>query len=217
MTDRSRPIPRGCRRLTLSAALVLAIGAMEAHAQRDDDDDAPMSGQPMPAEPQPAAADLAPGLAVRYYRNFFRHIDELVDWKKYRDGEAGEPLPMLDYKVGKGAVLTSGTEDGVGAEITGFIRLDKPGLYFFAVESNDGVRITLGGARVLDDPDVHGDRFSDPAQVEIAEPGWYPLHIDYFERKNTSTLKLHWLEPDSDGGTMPLVPAEVFAHGKTTK
>jgi len=177
MTDRSRPIPRGCRRLTLSAALVLAIGAMEAHAQRDDDDDAPMSGQPIPAE----------------------------------------PLPMLDYKVGKGAVLTSGTEDGVGAEITGFIRLDKPGLYFFAVESNDGVRITLGGARVLDDPDVHGDRFSDPAQVEIAEPGWYPLHIDYFERKNTSTLKLHWLEPDSDGGTMPLVPAEVFAHGKTTK
>jgi hypothetical protein len=109
-------------------------------------------------------------------------------------------------------VLTSDGDDGVGAEITGLIHLAEPGFYSFAVRSNDGFRLWIGGEQILEDPDVHADRYSDIAEFQVTTPGWYPLRMLYFERKNTSTLELYWLPPSLDVDSMPLVPAEVLAH-----
>ena len=190
--------------VTASAALAtlcLAFGAAANSLQR--------------LEPQPAADELQQGLSVVYHFNFFRHVREIDEWKKYREGTPGPVIPQLNYNVGQGDVLTSGKAEGVGAEISGLIHLDKPGTYAFAVQSNDGVRVEIGGLKVIEDPDVHADRFSDIVQVEVAEPGWYPLNIVYFERKNTSTLEFYWQPPGVAPGTMPLVPAEVLAHLKT--
>lgn len=165
-------------------------------------------------EPQPAADELQQGLSVVYHFNFFRHVREIDEWKKYREGKPGPVIPQLNYNVGQGNVLTSDKAEGVGAEISGLIHLDKPGIYAFAVQSNDGVRVEIGGLKVIEDPDVHADRFSEIVQVEVAEPGWYPLNILYFERKNTATLELYWQPPGVAPGTMPLVPAEALAHVK---
>jgi hypothetical protein len=81
-----------------------------------------------------------------------------------------------------------------------------------ATESNDGVRVTLGGTVVIEDPDVHADQFSENAEINVAEPGWYELAITYFERENTSTLKLYWQRPGKD--EFEIVPAEAFCHLK---
>ena len=183
-----------------AALLVATLGAMEARAEAIKR-----------ADPQPAAGELKPGLAVTYYGNFFRHIRELVEWEEYKDGKPGEPLLRINSRVGLGKVLTSSADDGVGARITGYIRLDTPGKYSFAFESNDGVRLEIDGRMVVEDPDVHADRFSDLGSVQVETPGWYPITIRYFERKNTSTLVFHWLPPGAEG-TMPVVPAEVLAH-----
>ncbi len=187
--------------LLLVTGLVLAAGS-ELRAEQ----------APRPLDPQPAASELKPGLAVRYYLHFFRHVDELVDWQGYKDGKKGPVLSQLDYRVGTGPVLSSGHSDGVGAHITGLINFDVPGTYAFSVQSNDGVRLAIGGVQVLEDPDVHADRFSEIAQLNIEAPGWYPLSLHYFERKNTSTLELYWQRPGEQAGTMPLVPREAFAH-----
>ncbi len=183
-----------------AALLVVSFGMSGARAE-------PIK----PADPQPAAEDLKPGLAVVYYGNFFRHIRELVEWEEYKDGTPGEPLLELKSRVGLGKVLTSNSDDGVGAKITGYILLDTPGRYSFAFESNDGVRLEIDGQMIVEDPDVHADRFSDIGSVEVTTPGWYPITIRYFERKNTSTLMFHWSPPGTEG-TMPLVPGEVLAH-----
>ncbi|HMB75780.1 MAG TPA: PA14 domain-containing protein [Kiloniellaceae bacterium] len=164
-----------------------------------------------PASPQPDAAALKPGLAVLYFFNFFRHIDELIEWEDYKDGESGPPIERLNFRSGTGDVLTSENDDGVGAKMTGFIHLEKAGTYNFAFESNDGVRLVIDGKTVVEDPDVHADRFSDIGIMTAPEPGWYPITVWYFERKNTSTLRFHWLPPETEG-TMPLVPREVLAH-----
>jgi hypothetical protein len=58
---------------------------------------------------------------------------------------------------------------------------------------------------------VHSDQFSEVGAMEVAKPGWYPLAIDYFERKGTSTLRFLWRPPGVEGD-MPLVPAEALAH-----
>ena len=188
-----------------TGAAILSLSLMAAAAAQS----------PERLEPQPAADALAPGLSVVYYFNFFRHVREIEEWKKYKEGKPGPVIPQLNYNVGQGNVLTSGKDEGVGAEITGLIHLEKPGTYAFATQSNDGVRVEIGGLQVIEDPDVHADRFSEIAQIEVAEPGWYPLKVTYFERKNTSTLEFYWQPPGNEGGTMPLVPAEVLAHQKS--
>ncbi len=162
------------------------------------------------ASPQPNAAELKPGLAVQYYSAEMNNLRELDDWMGYKDGKEGKPLPMLNYQVGSGNVLTSDSSDFVGANIQGFIKMDKPGRYTFLVHSNDGVYVSIGDKLIYEDPTVHADRFSDELVLEISEPGWYPIHIKYFEKKNTSTLELYWEAPG--GPEMDYVPASAFAH-----
>tara|TARA_R110002110_G_scaffold85816_3_gene223656 strand:- start:33855 stop:34466 length:612 start_codon:yes stop_codon:yes gene_type:complete len=164
-----------------------------------------------PAAPQPAAADLKPGLAVTYYFHKFDNTREIPDWAKYRDGVRGEPILILDYFVGDGEVLTSGRNDYVGADIRGYLNFPVAGTYTIAMRSNDGVDLNIGGVRVVYDPDVHSDRFSDLVPVEIAAPGWYPLRLLYFEKQVTSTVELYWLKPGGSG-QLDFVPEEAFAH-----
>jgi len=158
-----------------------------------------------------ADAELKPGLAVCYMYEFVRHIDQFAEWEKHRKCEPGAPLAILDSRVGIKKVLTSTSDNGVMAKITGFIHLDKAGAYKFAFESNDGVRLKIDGELILEDPGVLSDQYSDVGTMEVANPGWYPLAIDYFERKGTSTLRFFWRPPGVEGD-MLLVPAEALAH-----
>lgn len=164
-----------------------------------------------PADPQPDAAALADGLAVRYYFSRFTHIDNLAAWMNSDDGMAGEPLPNLDYQMGAGNVLTTTSADMVGAHITGFIHFAEPGTYELKVTSNDGVRVTLGGEMIFEDPEIHADTASPPLVTTIEEAGWYPLDILYYEKKGTAALRLHWKRPGDDA--FSIVPATAFKHG----
>jgi PA14 domain-containing protein len=166
----------------------------------------PISGV-RPAEPQPAADQLTPGLAVQYAYAVVNHLDELKG-KKF---EAGPPLTHLDWKMGTGIVLTSKQREGVGATINGLIQFEKAGLYAFEITSNDGVRMEVGGKLIHEDPGVHADTTSDRIGVKIDQAGWYPVTILYFQKRNTATLVVRWVEP---GGKPTAIPAKALAHKK---
>lgn len=163
------------------------------------------------AQATTAGAERKPALAVCYMYRLIRHVDEIATWEKSIKCEPGEPLPMLNYNGGSAKVLTSNSDDGVMARITGFIHLDKAGAYKFAFESNDGVRLKIDGRQIVEDPGVHDDQFSDLGTMEVAKPGWYPLSIDFFERRITWTLRFLWRPPGVDGDLAP-VPAEALSH-----
>jgi hypothetical protein len=168
------------------------------------------------AEPQPAAGDLQPGLAVRYVFEKFDSLTDVENWTRGVKPVEGKPLPQLNYKVGDGEVLTSGKEDLVGAYIDGFIHLEKTGVYTFTAEQNDGLRLSIGGVKIHEDGNVLADRFSPALELKIEKAGWYPISLLYFEKRNTSTLQLFWQPPGTED--MVLVPAAAFAHvkGKTS-
>lgn len=169
--------------------------------------------QPIALSPQPAAQALKPGLTVDYYYGYFNWIDELLDAVSSQDPDPGPVLPMLNYRTGSENVLTSKKDDGVGARILGLIHFDEAGEYALVTQSNDGVRVVVGGVRIIEDPDVHSDQYSRIANISISEPGWFPLEIHYFEKKNTSTLKLLWKKPSSaKDADMTVVPAQAYAH-----
>ena len=192
-------VRRGFAALALAASLSALGGA--AHGQAVTGLDA--------ADPQPAASDLKAGLGVKYLIEKFDSLDEIEDMATWSKPSAGEPLPMLNYNVGQGAVLSNHNKDLVGAFIDGFIRLEA-GTYFFAVQHNDGVRLTLGGQQLYEDGLVAPDRFSPNLEVAIDTAGWYAISLLYFEKRNTSTLELYWQPPGTDA--FVFVPAEAFAH-----
>jgi hypothetical protein len=162
-----------------------------------------------PAEPQPAAGQIAPGLAVQYAYAIVNHLDEFKG-KKF---EPGPPLAHLEWKMGSGIVLTSKAREGVCALVTGLIQFDKPGTYGFEVTSNDGVRLEIGGQLVHEDPVVHADTTSDRIDVKVDRPGWYPIAIAYFQKRNTATLIVRWTGPGEKGKLVP-IPAKALAHRK---
>ncbi len=166
---------------------------------------------PQRLDQQPADTALSPGLRVTYYNNIFNVVQEVREWARRAPGDAGVPLQSLDYNVGSGKVLTSGRVDGVGAVIDGLINFPTTGVYTMAMRSNDGVELTIGGETIFSDPTVHADRFSGLVTVEIDQPGWYALDLLYFEKRNTSTLELFWLQPGEEGG-LNFVPPSAFAH-----
>jgi len=154
---------------------------------------------PAPAAPRPDAATLKDGLEVRYYFAKLNHIDDLVGWMKFEDGVPGQPLPMLDYADSPGNVLTTTNNMLVGAHITGLIEFAEAGTYRLRVISNDGVRITLGGEMIFEDPGVHKAEASPDLVFDVTEPGWYPLVILYYQKKGTWALQLHWQPPGAEG------------------
>jgi hypothetical protein len=160
-----------------------------------------------PANPPPAADKLAPGLAVNYH---FDIIDRLTQFNE-NGKTVGAPLTHLGWDMGAGKVLTSDKEDGVQAHIHGFIRFPAPGTYVFEVNSNDGVRLEIGGKRIWEDGDVHPDRMSPPIPVQVTSAGLYPIKILYFEKRNTATLEVFWAAP---GGKRTVIAGDAITHLK---
>ncbi len=163
-------------------------------------------GQPVSPPPEPSS--LKPGLAVSYFYQYFDHIDELDD---RGEGDIGEPLANLDHVAFEdGKVLTTNRPMGVGAHIRGLIRLEQAGNYTFRLQSNDGVKLFIGGVLMHVDPEIHAARWSPELVYAVETPGWYDFTLNYYQRKGTSALRLEWVPPS--GGEAVIVPPEAFAH-----
>lgn len=186
------------RRPAIAALLAMLLAPLTAAAQT------PITGL-QPATPAPAPDKLAPGLAVNYHFDF---IDRLMQFNE-KGKTVGAPLTHLGWDMGSGKILTSDKTDGVQAHIFGFIRFPAPGTYTFEVNSNDGVRLDIGGKRIWEDGDVHADRLSPPIPVQIAAAGLYPIKILYFEKRNTAVLEVFWAV---SGGQRTVIGGDSIVH-----
>src|SRR3546814_9317303 len=83
-------------------------------------------------------------------------IDEVLRWAKDNKGEPGKPIPNIDA-FGDGEMWDSGMKHLYGMRIEGAVKLPD-GSTLFAVSSNDGVRVLLGGVQILEDGVVHADQ-----------------------------------------------------------
>lgn len=176
----------------------------------------PHDGQGQVTEPLLPVAiaqeQIKPGLSVRYYDDFFsRHLDSLPSkTDPFKSGRIGKPIRVLDREFGRTEVFDSGTNRGIGMRMEGLLHLTSPGTYQFQALSNDGIRVYVNGQRILDDPDVHSNRLTPVAPVNITTPGWYPLKVEYFQRKGTAAIMLYWQPPGSNA--LSIIPAQAYGH-----
>lgn len=163
--------------------------------------------------PDPKVAErIVPGLIPLYYLDFFKR-----DLKKLPEGSSskyssfqGEAILELNHAFGKREVFASGAKQGVGMRLQGYLLFAEQGEYSLQAMSNDGIIMRIDGVQVLSDPKQHSDRLTEMVQVVIKRPGWYPVVIEYFQRKGTATLQLLWKIPGST--VLEPVPAAAYGH-----
>src|SRR3546814_16560521 len=96
-------------------------------------------------------------------------IDEVLRWAKDNKGEPGKPIPNIDA-FGDGEMWDSGMKHLYGMRIEGEVKLPA-GSTLFAVSSNDGVRVLLGGEQLLEVGDVPAARRPDPVEAKGPSAG----------------------------------------------
>lgn len=164
-----------------------------------------------PASPQPASADLSPGLAVIYA--YPLDVRTVADAKRAleRGPKPGKPLAGLSYddNTAGDPTLTSDKAEKLAAGISGFIKFDQAGTYTLDFLNNDGLEIFIGGQEVGFYDEVHACGYAGEVEVTVPSAGYYPLEATYFQRKGTACLMMEW-GPDSDG--LALVPDSAFYH-----
>ena len=157
-------------------------------------------------------ASLSPGLNVVYYKKFFkrnlRHLPKGPS-EKYPSFK-GKPITEINHQFGKDNVFGSGESRGIGLRMTGYLNLAQAGVYEFQALSNDGLIVKLGEQVVLSDPDQHSDRLSNIGRITVKNAGWYPVIVEYFQRKGTAALKLFWKTPGN--GEFSPVSSKAYGH-----
>ena len=166
---------------------------------------------------QKVAESIVPGLIPLYYLDFFkrdlRHLPQGAS--PTYPSFSGEAILELNHKFGRGKVFGSGAKQGVGMRLQGYLLFADQGEYSLQAMSNDGIIMRIDGVQVLSDPKQHSDRLTEMAKVVIKRPGWYPVVIEYFQRKGTATLQLLWKTPGSN--TLESIPASAYGHVSASK
>ncbi|KAE9627444.1 hypothetical protein FEE96_18860 [Parasedimentitalea maritima] len=162
-----------------------------------------------PASPQPSG--LKAGLNVRYaYPSDVKSLAQARSALKYRV-EAGPPLSGLDYRdtsAGQKA-LTSKRAERVVADITGYVKFDRPGVFTIDFLTNDGLHAVIGGQLVgkFDGRQTCQETYA--VDVEVPKAGWYPVKILYFQRLVTSCLHMR---SGPKGGRVTWMPNSAFGR-----
>ena len=204
-----------------AATTLLLAGGCAAPPESSAKEPAPDFTAPLEFEPiaveglkpaQVSAETIKPGLDALYYIDFFKR--DLTALPKGKSTEyhsfRKKPIQKLDHQFGQEPVFDSNSNRGVGMRMTGFLHFPENGVYELQALSNDGILLYLDDQLVLSDPKQHSDRMSNLGLVTIDTGGWYPLEVEYFQRKGTATLRLFWKKPGASD--QEVVPASAYGH-----
>jgi alpha-mannosidase len=150
--------------------------------------------QPRPPTPEPP--DLVAGLDYRYYEGEW---DGLPDFDALTPADSGTTT-TFDISPGQ-------RDECYGLVLTGLVRVPGDGVYTFYAASDDGSRVYVGDAEVVDNDGLHGrrERFG---RIALAE-GLHPISVVYFQRGGGAALEISYQGP---GVPKQPIPSEALFH-----
>lgn len=162
-----------------------------------------------PASPQPTG--LKKGLKVSYFTGS-RQVRTLdIAKARLKAAKPGKPLRGLNYPdKGRGApVLTAGIPELVVADISGYIKFPKAGVYEMEFFTNDGAQFWISGKSVAKLNGITPCASAGRPQVKVPKAGWYDFKAIYFQKEGTACLESEWTPP---GGSLQLIPDSAFGY-----
>jgi parallel beta-helix repeat protein len=136
---------------------------------------------------------------------------------------SGTPVKRLDptvnFEWGLGAPAPGIAPDTFSVRHSGEILAPSTGVYTFYATSDDGVRLTVRGLKVLEDFSDHGP-YALAGTVSLVAGQRVPVKLEYYENGGGATLRLEWSGPGVTRGVVPtsnlFVPTPVvIPTGKT--
>ncbi len=145
----------------------------------------PVAGAPAPP---PGAA---PGVQYRYFEG---HWDRLPDFEALAPARSGT-LPAFQLPADV-------AENDFGVELRSRLHIAEAGVYTFLTSSDDGSRLWVGDALVVDNDGLHGAR-ERSGQIALG-PGHHVIRVTFFERGGDQALEVSFAGPGFD--TQPIPP-----------
>jgi len=150
-------------------------------------------------KPSEVSADtLSAGLAYRYYEG---------DWEKLPD--FGALKPVKEGVSAKIDLSPKGRDDEFGLVFTGYLKISEAGEYIFAVKSDEGCKLWIGGREVVNHDGIHAPASKLGLTLSLT-PGYYPVKVEYFEARWLEALEVLWHKPSGDGWQH--IPADALSH-----
>jgi len=97
--------------------------------------------------------------------------------------------------------------DNFAVLLTGFIKIEKDGIYTFYTTSDDGSTLYIGDTLVVDNDAAHAAQ-EKSGQIALAA-GYHPIRVKYFELDGDESLSVAYEGP---GLTKQNIPASVLFH-----
>jgi hexosaminidase len=120
-------------------------------------------------EPAPVgSASLAPGLRYAYYEPDVLLADSLVNRTPVAEGVADD--------VG---ILELARDEWIGFVFTGYLRIDRDGIYTFSLTSDDGSTLRIGDELVVDHDGPHSAT-TRRGMIALAA-GYHPITVRFFQ------------------------------------
>ena len=136
------------------------------------------------------------GLLYRVLEGKFTSVNGLDFTRSTRGGIAATPTPNA-----------AGSAEDFAIEFTGLVNANQDGVYDFALYSDDGARLWIDGALVVDHDGLHS---ASAAVGPVGlKKGWHRLRIVYFQAGGDMALRLAM---GMRGTVLQTVPIAGFAH-----
>ena len=148
-----------------------------------------------PSAPSPSAAALPPQEPGVTLRTFDTRVplSEICTLKPGQTPNVDKLMPTVDYRTAG----DFGLENNFVAHVLGNLTVPAAGAYTFRLTSDDGSRLAIDGAALIDNDGLHGVESKD-GTVELTA-GAHALRIEYFEAGGGQELTLAWRPPGADG------------------
>ena len=91
----------------------------------------------------------------------------------------------------------------------GYIEIVTDCYYLFGLSSNDGAKLYLSDKLIIDNDGLKKEEITKSFVLPL-QKGFYPIHLEYFQKDESNSLNLVYLIPDADN---PInVPAKFQYH-----
>jgi beta-glucosidase len=161
-------------RVSPSTSVLYAVGAPVAEGVS-------AQGSPIPSR------YFGPGLNAEYFPNI----------KLVGKPSAMRTDPHVNFDWGTKAPVPEVPADGFSVRWTGKLTAPKSGTYRIGVEMDDGCRLWIGGALVVDGWQDGGDRTLFK-EMQLTEGKSYDVRLEYFDRTGPAIAKLVWVVPGTN-------------------
>jgi hypothetical protein len=138
-----------------------------------------------------AADDLPPqepGVTLRTY-DLARDLSELCTLRSGQTPNVDQLKPTIDYST----EADFGMGERFIAHALANLSVPSAGNYEFRLTSDDGSRLVIDDAEVIDNDGLHGAE-SKEGTVAL-DAGFHDLRVEYFDNTNDNILRLEWRPP----------------------